>query len=50
MIRAVMGRGELSNANHLMVLRKEMHDVQKNRDDANEVKLKVLFWDIIGTG
>ena len=44
-----MRRGEFSNANHLLVLREERCNGQKNRGDANDAKLNGLVGDIIGT-
>ena len=44
-----MGGGELSNTNRLLALREERHDGQKNRNDANDAKLKALVGDLIGT-
>ena len=41
--------GAFPNADHLLVLREERCDGQKNRDDANDAKLKGLVGDIIGT-
>ena len=43
------GGWEFSNTDHLLVLRKERRDGQKERDDANETKLKGLVWDLKGT-
>ena len=47
-IQAVTGGGELSNANHLLELREERGDGQKNRDDANDTKLKGLVGYLTG--
>ena len=35
-------------ANHLLVLREEMHDRQKNWDDTNDARLKGLVVDLLG--
>ena len=43
------GGGEFSNADHLLALREESCERQKNRDDANDAKLKGLVGDLIGT-
>ena len=40
---------ELSNAEHLRTLREEMRDGQKDREVANETKLKGLIRDLKGT-
>ena len=47
-IQAVTGGGELSNANYLMELREERGAGQKNRDNANDTKLKGLVGYLIG--
>ena len=41
--------GALSNADHLLELRKERRDRQKNRDGANDETLKGLVGNLIGT-
>ena len=44
-----MGLGTFSIDNHLLVLREERRDGQKNWDEVNDSKLKSLFWDLDGT-
>ena len=44
-----MGVGAFSNADHLLALRTEMRDGQKNWDDANDCTLKGSVGNIIGT-
>ena len=46
LIQAVTGEGAFSNANHLLKFREERRDGQKNRDDANDAKLKELVADL----
>ena len=40
------GGGELSNDNHLLDIREERREKEKNRDDINEVKIKGLLRDL----
>ena len=49
LIWAVTGGGDFSNANNLLGLTEERIDGQKNRDDANDAKIKGLVGDLIGT-
>ena len=49
LIRDVTGGGSLSNTDHLQELRGKRYDVNKNRDDSNDAKLKCLVGDLIGT-
>ena len=46
LIQSVMGEGEFSNADHLLALREERCDGQKNQDDVNGAKLKKLVADL----
>ena len=48
LIRYVTGEGKFSNSNHLLVLREEMRDRQKNWDDTNDARLKGLVGDLLG--
>ena len=48
LIRDMTGGGVFYNADHLLVLREERRDGQKNLIDANEVTLKGLVGDLIG--
>ena len=41
-----MGRGALYNADHLLSLRQERRDRQKNQDNVNDVKHKGLVRDL----
>ena len=45
----MMGRGALSNADHLMEIRVERRDGKKNQNEVNETKLRGLVRDPIGT-
>ena len=49
LIRAVTGGGAFSNADHLRTLGEESRDGQKDRDVANETKLKGLVRYLKGT-
>ena len=44
-----MGGGALSNADHLLALRVERRDRQKNKDDANYATLKGLVGYLLDT-
>ena len=44
-----MGGGALSNADHLLALRGERRDRQKNQDDANYATLKGLVGYLLDT-
>ena len=48
-IRDVAGEEAFSNNDHILVLREERKNEQKNWDDANDAPLKVLVGDLIGT-
>ena len=48
LIWAVTEGGKFSNADHLLVLREERREGQKNRYDANDAKIKVLVGYLIG--
>ena len=49
LIRDVTVGGEFSDAYHLLEPREEKHDGQKNRNDANDAKLKGLVRELSNT-